>query len=87
MPAYRRAEVQPYAGETDEEPANIPLDEETGAPTPRRRPKREVGLRITEFRLPDAPKVYLSPIVDLFDSSPGPVDRPTLTTCSPTRRC
>ena len=52
-------------------PANIPLDEETGAHDFRAAAPNEKWVSdITEFRLPDAPKVYLSPIVDLFDSKP-----------------
>lgn len=73
LPAYRRRprRYSSYAGETDEAPANIPLDEETGAHDFRAAAPNEKWVSdITEFRLPDAPKVYLSPIVDLFDSKP-----------------
>lgn len=72
-PAYRRRprRYSSYAGETDEAPANIPLDEETGSHDFRAAAPNEKWVSdITEFRLPDAPKVYLSPIVDLFDSKP-----------------
>ena len=61
-----------YAGETDEAPANLPLrDDGThdfGADAPNERWVTD----ITEFRLPDDPrKVYLSPVIDLFDTKPA----------------
>ena len=60
-----------YAGEVDEAPANLPLladgkhDFRAGAPN------EKWVTDITEFKLPDdSRKVYLSPIVDLFDGKP-----------------
>ena len=59
-----------YAGETDEAPANLPLREDGTHDFRADGPGRRWVSDITEFRLPDAPKVYLSPVVDLFDGKP-----------------
>ena len=68
---YRRKpkKYSSYKGEPDERPANLPLngdgthDFHAGAP-------EKWVTDITEFRLPDAPKVYFSPVIDLFDGKP-----------------
>ena len=73
VPVYlrRRRRWSSYAGELDEAPANLPLrgdgthDFSAGAPN------EKWVTDITEFRLPDDPRrVYLSPVVDLFDGKP-----------------
>lgn len=73
-PVYLRKpkKYSSYAGELDEAPANIPLDEATGRHDFHAdAPNEKWVTDITEFKLPDDPrKVYLSPIVDLFDTKP-----------------
>ena len=60
-----------YAGETDEAPANLPLWEDGTHDFHAGAPNEKWVTDITEFRLPDDDrKVYLSPVVDLFDSKP-----------------
>lgn len=72
-PAYarRRRRWSSYAGELDDAPPNLPLREDGthdfSAPAPNERWVSD----ITEFRLPDdRRKVYLSPVIDLFDGRP-----------------
>ena len=60
-----------YAGEADEAPANLPLREDGTHDFHAGAPNEKWVTDITEFRLPDDDrKVYLSPVVDLFDSKP-----------------
>ena len=60
-----------YAGELDEAPANLPLREDGTHDFHADAPNEGWVTDITEFRLPDDPrKVYLSPVVDLFDGKP-----------------
>ena len=73
VPAYlrRRRRYSSYAGETDEAPANLPLREDGTHDFRASAPNEKWVTDITEFRLPDDPrKVYLSPVVDLFDGRP-----------------
>jgi transposase InsO family protein len=73
VPAYlrRRRWYSSYAGETDEAPANLPLREDGTHDFRASAPNEKWVTDITEFRLPDDPrKVYLSPVVDLFDGRP-----------------
>ena len=60
-----------YAGELDDAPANLPLNEDGTHDFRAAAPNEKWVTDITEFKLPDDPrKVYLSPIVDLFDTKP-----------------
>lgn len=59
-----------YAGEPDERPENIPLNDDGTHDFRADAPNEKWVSDITEFKLPDAPKVYLSPVVDLFDGKP-----------------
>ena len=59
-----------YAGETDERPENIPLNEDGTHDFRADAPNEKWASDITEFKLPDAPKVYLTPVIDLFDGRP-----------------
>ena len=68
--AKRRRAYSSYGGELDEAPANLPLREDGTHDFRADEPDRRWVTDITEFRLPDAPKVYLSPVIDLFDGKP-----------------
>ena len=69
--AKRRRRYSSYAGELDEAPANLPLREDGTHDFRADAPNEKWVTDITEFRLPDdARKVYLSPIVDLYDTKP-----------------
>ena len=73
VPVYlrRRGRYSSYAGELDEAPANLPLREDGTHDFSASAPNEKWVTDITEFRLPDDPrKVYLSPVVDLFDGRP-----------------
>ena len=73
VPVYlrRRRGYSSYAGELDEAPANLPLREDGTHDFRASAPNEKWVTDITEFRLPDDPrKVYLSPVVDLFDGKP-----------------
>ena len=73
VPAYlrRRRKYSSYAGELDEAPANLPLGEDGTHDFRASAPNEKWVTDITEFRLPgDRRKVYLSPVVDLFDGRP-----------------
>ena len=59
-----------YAGETDERPENIPLNEDGSHDFRADAPNEKWASDITEFKLPDAPKACLSPVIDLFDGKP-----------------
>ncbi|MDO4400162.1 MAG: IS3 family transposase [Coriobacteriia bacterium] len=60
-----------YAGELDEAPANLPLRADGTHDFRADAPNERWVTDITEFKLPDdARKVYLSPVVDLFDGKP-----------------
>ncbi len=59
-----------YAGEVDEAPANLPLRGDGTHDFHADEPCEKWVSDITEFKLPDAPKVYLSPVIDLFDGKP-----------------
>ena len=59
-----------YAGELDDAPGNIPLGGDGTHDFRAEGPNEKWASDITEFRLPDAPKVYLSPVIDLFDGKP-----------------
>ena len=59
-----------YKGEPDERPANLPLNEDGTHDFHADGPNEKWVTDITEFRLPDAPKTYLSPVIDLFDGKP-----------------
>ena len=70
---YRRRarRYSSYAGELDEAPANLPLNDDGTHDFHADAPNEKWVTDITEFRLPDDPrKVYLSPVVDLFDGKP-----------------
>lgn len=70
---YRRGKrrYSSYEGEPDAGAPNTPFDEESGRHDFRAgAPNEKWVTDITEFKLPDAPKVYLSPIVDLYDTMP-----------------
>ena len=73
-PAVRRKarpkKYRSYAGETDERPENIPLNDDGSHDFRADAPNEKWASDITEFKLPDAPKVYLSPVIDLFDGKP-----------------
>ena len=73
VPVYlrRRRRYSSYAGELDEAPANLPLMEDGTHDFRASGPNEKWVTDITEFRLPGDPrKVYLSPVVDLFDGRP-----------------
>lgn len=60
-----------YAGETDERPENVPLGEDGTHDFRAGAPNEKWVSDVTEFRLPGDPrKVYLSPVIDLFDGRP-----------------
>ena len=59
-----------YAGEPGEAPENLPLREDGTHDFSAERPNEKWVTDITEFRLPDAPKAYLSPVLDLLDGKP-----------------
>lgn len=60
-----------YAGELDGAPPNLPLNEDGTHDFHAGAPNERWVTDVTEFKLPDDPrKVYLSPVVDLFDSKP-----------------
>jgi len=59
-----------YAGEPDEAPENIPLGEDGTHDFHASAPNEKWVSDITEFAPPDAPKVYLSAVIDLFDGKP-----------------
>ena len=72
-PVYLRKpkKYSSYAGELDEAPANLPLNADGTHDFRADAPNEKWVTDITEFRLPDDPrKVYLSPVVDLFDTKP-----------------
>lgn len=72
-PVYmrKRRKYSSYAGEIDEAPANIPLNEDGTHDFRAGAPNEKWVTDITEFKLPgDRRKVYLSPIVDLYDTKP-----------------
>ena len=72
-PVYLRkpGRYSSYAGELDEAPANLPLNGDGTHDFRAGAPNEKWVTDITEFRLPDDPrKVYLSPIVDLYDTKP-----------------
>jgi transposase InsO family protein len=66
----RRRRYSSYAGETDEAPANLPLGPDGTHDFRPPAPNALWASDITEFALPCGAKVYLSPVVDLFDSRP-----------------
>lgn len=68
----KRRGYSSYEGELDEGAPNRPLDQETGRHDFHADAPNEKWVSdITEFRLPDAEeKVYLSPVVDLYDTKP-----------------
>lgn len=69
--ARRRRRYSSYAGEPDGRPANLPLGPGGRHDFHAAAPNRKWVSDITEFHLPDdARKVYLSPVVDLFDGKP-----------------
>lgn len=69
--AKRSKRYSSYGGELDEAPANLPLREDGTHDFRAEAPNEKWVTDITEFRLPDdARKVYLSPIVDLYDTKP-----------------
>lgn len=59
-----------YAGEPSEAPGNLPLNGDGTHDFRAAAPNEKWASDITEFKLPDAPKVYLSPVIDLFDGKP-----------------
>ena len=59
-----------YAGEPSEAPGNLPLNGDGTHDFRAGAPNEKWVSDITEFKLPDAPKVYLSPVIDLFDGKP-----------------
>lgn len=72
-PVYLRGRrrYSSYAGELDEAPANLPLMEDGAHDFRAPAPNEKWVTDITEFRLPgDRRKVYLSPVIDLFDGRP-----------------
>lgn len=60
-----------YAGEIGDAPANLPLRGDGTHDFSPASPNALWASDITEFRLPCGAKVYLSPVVDLFDSRPA----------------
>lgn len=72
-PVYlRRRRWSSYAGETDAAPPNLPLREDGTHDFSAAAPNEKWASDITEFRLPgDSRKVYLSPVLDLFDGRPA----------------
>ena len=67
----RRRRYSSYAGERGERPANLPLRADGTHDFRPAAPNLLWASDITEFALPDDPrKVYLSPVVDLFDMRP-----------------
>jgi transposase InsO family protein len=72
-PVYlrRRRRYSSYAGELDEAPPNLLLRGDGTHDFSAARPNERWVADVTEFRLPGDPrKVYLSPVVDLYDSRP-----------------
>lgn len=61
---------RPCAGETDERPENIPLNEDGSHDFRVDAPNEKWASDITEIKLPDAPKACLSPVIDLLDGKP-----------------
>ena len=59
-----------YAGEPGEAPGNLPLNADGTHDFRAAAPNEKWVSDITEFKLPDAPKAYLSPVIDLFDGKP-----------------
>lgn len=59
-----------YAGEVSEAPPNAPLREDGTHCFAAEAPGELLVSDITEFRLPDGSKAYLSPVVDCFDGMP-----------------
>ena len=59
-----------YAGEPSEAPGNIPLNADGTHDFRAGAPNEKWVSDITEFKLPDAPRAYLSPVIDLFDGKP-----------------
>lgn len=69
--ARRRRRYSSYAGEIDDAPPNLPLREDGTHDFRASAPNEKWVSDITEFRLPGgAGKVYLSPVIDLFDGRP-----------------
>lgn len=60
-----------YAGEAGERPANMPLQADGTHDFGADAPNKKWVSDITEFKLPDdSRRVYLSPVIDLFDGKP-----------------
>lgn len=68
--AGRRRRYCSYGGETDQAPPNLPLREDGTHDFHADEPCRKWVSDITEFKLPNDAKVYLSPVLDLFDGKP-----------------
>ena len=72
-PAYarKRKRWSAYAGEIDDAPPNLPLGKDGAHDFSASAPNEKWVSDITEFKLPgSAGKVYLSPVIDLFDGRP-----------------
>ena len=59
-----------YAGDLGDAPDNLPLNGDGTHDFRASSPNEKWASDITEFKLPDAPKAYLSPVIDLFDGKP-----------------
>ena len=59
-----------YAGEPSDAPGNLPLNADGTHDFRAGAPNEKWASDITEFKLPDAPRVFLSPVIDLFDGKP-----------------
>ena len=69
--AKKRRRYSSYAGEPDGRPANLPLRPDGTHAFRAGAPNVLWVSDITEFSLPDDPrKVYLSPVIDMFDGKP-----------------
>ena len=66
----RRRRYNSYAGELGDRPPNLPLREDGTHDFRADSPGRKLVTDVTEFRLPDAPKHYLAPVIDLYDGKP-----------------
>lgn len=68
---YKKAKkYSSYAGEPSGAPENALLNGDGTHDFHAGAPNEKWVSDITEFKLPDAPKVYLSPVIDLFDGKP-----------------
>ena len=69
--AVKSGEIYLDFNKIDDAPANLPLRGDGTHDFSPASPNALWASDITEFRLPCGAKVYLSPVVDLFDSRPA----------------